>query len=181
MLTSAPQVTAVALPSPTTTGTNSLEWRPEGVVVIGARVFCDRGDWTADEANTVGLAMMAGALSAGASSADAGCDVVALPAPLTPAWGEPGFIYFLADDTYTFVDLGDGRSGRVWVGDELVSAEVAWSEGLALVAAARLASHCGGRGMTTRTRRASLTPGHDRETIQTGPLSNPDGSTAAMT
>lgn len=141
MLTSAPQVTAVALPSPTATGIDSLEWRPEGVVVIGTRVFCDRGDWTADEANTVGLAMMAGALSAGASSADAaGCDVVALPAPLTPAWGEPGMIYFLAD-TYTFVDLGDGEPGTVWVGDELVSAEVAWSEGLALVAAARLASN----------------------------------------
>lgn len=101
------------------------------------RAICDYGDWAPNEAQLVGAALMAGALAAGHTPDNAGNEVVALPYPSVPASGDPGYIYFAGADVYTMVNVSD-TDGELWFcGDIRIAPEAAWSDGLALVAAAR--------------------------------------------
>lgn len=132
-----PALISVSLPHPAMVDAIPW-WSAESVAVMHDRVRCERGDWIAEDAHAMGVAIVSGALVAGAAAPAVGHDLVAPLPPTTPLWGDPGHVYFPAADTYVVVDLRDGPGGAVWINEDLVSADVALSEGLAIVAAARL-------------------------------------------
>ena len=109
------------------------------VLAAAGTVHTPRGqDLSADSAYATGVALLAAAWWAGFRETDPGCgqtDVVVLPAPATPVWGDPGYLYFFFPGSYVAV-RPEGRT--VMVGDgSTLAASLAWAEGAATVAAAR--------------------------------------------
>ena len=115
------------------------------VLAAAGTVHTPRGqELSADSAFATGVALLAAAWWAGFRDAnpfaDADqADVVVLPAPATPAWGDPGYLYFFFPGSYVAVRP---ETGTVIVGDgTTLAAPLAWAEGAATVAAARFVAN----------------------------------------
>ena len=115
------------------------------VLAAAGTVHTPRGqELSADSAFATGVALLAAAWWAGFRDAnpfaDADqADVVVLPAPATPAWGDPGYLYFFFPGSYVAVRP---QTDTVIVGDgTTLAAPLAWAEGAATVAAARFVAN----------------------------------------
>lgn len=142
----ATSVLSVAAPTPQP---ETLDWPtpltvaefPHMVLAVAGTVHTPRGqELSADSAFTTGVALVAAAWWAGFRDTKPftdvdRADVVVLPAPATPAWGDPGYLYFFFPGSYVAVRP---EAGDVIVGDgTTLTASLAWAEGAATVAAAR--------------------------------------------
>ncbi|ROZ88111.1 hypothetical protein EEB19_22510 [Gordonia sp. OPL2] len=114
---------------------------PHMVLAVAGTVHTPRGqELSADSAFTTGVALLAAAWWAGFRDTNPftdvdRTDVVVLPAPATPSWGDPGYLYFFFPGSYVAVRP---EAGAVIVGDgTTLTASLAWAEGAATVAAAR--------------------------------------------
>lgn len=143
-------VLSVAAPAPQP---GTLDWPtpltvaefPHMVLAAAGTVHTPRGqELSADSAFATGVALLAAAWWAGFRDAnpfaDADqADVVVLPAPATPAWGDPGYLYFFFPGSYVAVRP---QTDTVIVGDgTTLAAPLAWAEGAATVAAARFVAN----------------------------------------
>lgn len=143
-------VLSVAAPAPQP---GTLDWPtpltvaefPHMVLAVAGTVHTPRGqELSADSAFATGVALLAAAWWAGFRSASQfteaeHADVVVLPAPATPAWGDPGYLYFFFPGSYVAVRP---ETGTVIVGDgTTLTAPLAWAEGAATVAAARFVAN----------------------------------------
>lgn len=115
------------------------------VLAVAGTVHTPRGqELSADSAFATGVALLAAAWWAGFRNASQlteaeQADVVVLPAPATPAWGDPGYLYFFFPGSYVAVRP---ETGTVNVGDgTMLTAPLAWAEGAATVAAARFVAN----------------------------------------
>lgn len=109
---------------------------PREIAVLHGRVHGPHGVMNSAAAVELATALIAAAWWAGYRPGDAADgELIAVPPPSTPDWGEPGWIYFNHGTGHIAAHPGDSAV-ELGSGERLINAD-AWAEGLALLAAGR--------------------------------------------